>query len=139
MCLVCVCVWSGLHKGRQEESRAGSRVKGGAEPGRALGVTVAALAFFLRQCWEGRRGELVLMETSKVTKTDLTGRLNEAAGLLILISLWAPRLLTLLSCYNNLLLLLVITKAAVSSTCQSLMRGVRRSVTLLREESLVMA
>lgn len=41
-----VCVkGSGVHKERQKESRAGSRVKGGADPGGARGVAVAALGF----------------------------------------------------------------------------------------------
>lgn len=74
---VCVCVkGSGVHKERQKESRAGSRVKGGADPGGARGVAVAALGFPGRGCVEGG-GDL--METSNVTKTDLTGRVNEAA------------------------------------------------------------
>lgn len=81
---VCVRVkGSGLHKGRQEESGAGSWVKGAAEPGRAQGEWGGRSggAQFSREAWEAKGwGGLVLMETSKVTKTDLTGRLNEAAG-----------------------------------------------------------
>lgn len=76
----CLCVCQrergGRQKERQRESRAGSRVKGGADPGGAQGsrwrsVSREGVVFWV--------AALVLIETSNVTKTDLTGRVNGAA------------------------------------------------------------
>lgn len=73
---VCVCQREGGQKERQRESRAGLRVKGGADPGGAQGsrwrsVSREGVVFWV--------AALVLIETSNVTKTDLTGWVNGAA------------------------------------------------------------